>query len=270
MSRWTGMSDRGLSRRQYLTTVGGTAVTMSLAGCFGGGGGSGGDAARTITAGTAPGFPPFEMKEDGELVGFDIDLLEAVVEQTDYEFDGWEEFEFDSLTPALVNENIDVIAAGMTIGPDRDETIDFSDPYYSSDQAIVVRSDGNFSPGSLSDLADRPVGAQKGTTGEGVVTDELIGDEITEDQYKAYGNYVLAVQDLQNGNIDAVVIDVPVANTFAANRPVEVAFVYETGEKFGFGVREGDEARQTALNEGLSTVRENGTYEELTGTWFGE
>ncbi len=264
------MSEKGLSRRQYLTTVGGTAVTFSVAGCSGNGGSSEGEQTKTITAGTAPGFPPFEMKEGGELVGFDVDLLEAVVEQTDYEFDGWEEFEFDSLTPALVNNNIDVIAAGMTINDDRDETIDFSDPYYSSNQAIVVRSDGDFSPGSLSDLADRPVGAQKGTTGEGVVQDELVGDEITESQYNAYDNYVLAIQDLENGNVDAVVIDVPVADTFAANRPVESAFVYETGEKFGFGVREDDDALQTALNEGLSTVREDGTYEELTQKWFGE
>ncbi|MBX0324022.1 basic amino acid ABC transporter substrate-binding protein [Halomicroarcula sp. F13] len=265
------MSDRGLSRRQYLTTVGGTAVTLSVAGCSGDGG-SGGDGGseQTITAGTAPGFPPFEMKEGGELVGFDIDLLEAVVEQTDYSFEGWEEFEFDSLIPALTNNNIDVIAAGMTINEKRDDTIDFSDPYYSSDQAIVVRADGDFAPESLSDLADRPIGAQKGTTGEGVVQDELVGQEITESQYNAYDNYVLAIQDLENGNVDAVVIDVPVANTFAANRPVEVAFVYETGEKFGFGVRTDDDARQEALNAGLSTVREDGTYEELTQKWFGE
>ena len=264
------MSDRGLSRRQYLTTVGGTAVTLSVAGCSGNGGEEATTEQPSITAGTAPGFPPFEMKEGGELVGFDIDLLEAVVEQTDYAFDGWEEFEFDSLIPALTNENIDVIAAGMTITDDRDETIDFSDPYYSSDQAIVVRSDGDFAPEELGDLADRTIGAQSGTTGEGVVQDELVGDEITESQYNSYGSYVLAIQDLENGNIDAVVIDVPVANTFAANRPGEVAFVYETGERFGFGVREGDSARQSALNSGLETVRENGTYDELAQTWFAE
>ena len=266
-----------LSRRQYLTTVGGTAVTLSLAGCSGNGGGGGGggdgtgtESAPTITAGTAPGFPPFEMKEGGDLVGFDIDLLEAVVDETDYQFEGWEEFEFDSLTPALVNENIDVIAAGMTINDDRDESIDFSEPYYSSDQAIVVRAEGSFSPGSLSDLADRSIGAQKGTTGEEEVQNELVGDEISENQYNAYDNYVLAVQDLQNGNVDAVVIDVPVAETFATNRPVEIAFVSETGEQFGFGVRDGDSDRQTALNEGLAAVQDNGTYEELAQKWFGE
>ena len=263
------MSDNGLSRRQYITTVGGAAVTLSVAGCSGNGGGEETEQ-QTITAGTAPGFPPFEMMQDGELVGFDIDLLEAVIGQTDYTLSGWEQFEFDSLIPALTNNNIDVIAAGMTINDDRDETIDFTDPYYTSNQAIVVREDGDFSPGSLSDLADRPIGAQSGTTGEGVVQDELIGDEITESQYSAYGNYVLAIEDLENGNIDAVMIDVPVAETFAADRPVEVAFVYETGEEFGFGVRTDADDLTSGLNSGLSTVRENGTYEDLTSEWFGE
>ncbi|MGB9952628.1 basic amino acid ABC transporter substrate-binding protein [Haloarcula marismortui] len=263
------MSDNGLSRRQYLSTVGGTAVAVSLAGCFGGGGGDGG--ATEITAGTAPGFPPFEMKQDGELVGFDIDLLEAVVDETDYTLAGWEEFEFKSLIPALTNENIDVVAAGMTINDERDETIDFTDPYYSSNQAIVVREDGDFAPESMSDLSGRPVGAQKGTTGESTVQSELIEPgNLDESNYNSYGNYVLAVEDLQNGNIDAVVIDEPVAQTFAAQRPVTIAFTYETGENFGFGVREGDDEFTQALNDGLSAVRDGNTYQDLTNKWFGQ
>jgi len=285
------MSDNAPTRRQYLATVGGTAVALSVAGCSGdGGGGGGGDgddggstdtdtATSTpteteqpeIRAGTAPGFPPFEMKEGGELVGFDVDLLEAVVAESSYAFAGWKEFEFDSLIPALQNNNIDAIAAGMTITDKRDNAIDFSDPYYSSNQAIVVAEDDGFSPGELGDLGDRPIGAQKGTTGEGVVQDQLIAEGvISQSQYNAYDNYVLAIQDLENGNIDAVVIDQPVAQTFASNRSVRIAFVYETGEDFGFGVRDGDSARQTALNEGLAAVRENGTYEELTQKWFGQ
>ncbi|WP_336337010.1 basic amino acid ABC transporter substrate-binding protein [Haloarcula brevis] len=263
------MSDDGLSRRQYLSTVGGTAVTVSLAGCFGGGGG--GDGSTEITAGTAPGFPPFEMKQDGELVGFDVDLLEAVVDETDYTLAGWEEYEFKSLIPALTNSNIDVVAAGMTINDERDQTIDFTDPYYSSNQAIVVREDGDFSPSSLSDLSGRPVGAQKGTTGESTIQSELIEPgNLEESNYNSYGNYVLAIEDLQNGNIDAVVIDEPVAQTFAAQRPVTIAFTYETGENFGFGVREDDDEFTQALNDGLATVRDGSTYQDLTNKWFGQ
>jgi len=210
------------------------------------------------------------MKEGGELVGFDVDLLEAVVAETDYELSGWKEFEFSSLIPALTNDNIDVVAAAMTITDERDQTIDFTDPYYNADQAILVREDGDFSPSSLDDLSGRPVGAQKGTTGEGVVQDELIdAGKLSESMYNGYDSYVLAVEDLINGNIDAIVIDTPVANTFAANRPVEVAFTVSTGERYGFGVREDADDLTQALNEGLQTVMDDGTYRDLTENWFG-
>jgi polar amino acid transport system substrate-binding protein len=255
------------SRRSYLKVVASGAV-VGLAGCTTGGGGGGGG--NTITPGTAPGFPPFELKnEDNELVGFDIDLLTAVVEETDYTLGEWEELEFASLIPALQNDRIDVIAAAMTINDERDQTIDFSDPYYNADQSILVAAGSDFSPSSLSDLGGRKVGAQQGTTGESVVQSELIepGD-LQESNYNAYGSYVLAVEDLENGNIDAIVIDQPVAQTFAGQRDVEVAFTYETGERYGFGVRTDDDDLQSALNSGLQAVRDSGTYEEIRNEWF--
>lgn len=257
-----------MDRRAYLRTAGAAGLVSGLAGCLGGLGGGGGE---EITPATAPGFPPFEMIQDGELVGFDVDLLEAVVAETDLTLGEWEQLEFDSLIPALTSENIDVIAAAMTITDDRDQTIDFSDPYYSSDQSIVVREGEGGQYSELSDLSDLAIGAQSGTTGEGVVQDELIANgHISESDYRAFDNYVLAVQALENGDVDAVVIDQPVGNTFADQRDVEVAFVYETGEQFGFGVREDDDDLQTALNDGLAAVRESGEYGEITNTWFGQ
>ena len=159
----------------------------------------------------------------------------------------------------------------MTINDERDQSIDFSDPYYSADQSILVAEDAEFELATLEDLADRPVGAQSGTTGEDVVEDQLIANEIiSEGQYNSYGNYVLAVEDLLGGNIDAVVLDTPVAKTFASDRPVTVAFVYETGENYGFGIRDDATELQTGLNEGLQAVRDDGTYEEITSKWFAE
>jgi len=156
----------------------------------------------------------------------------------------------------------------MTINDDRDETIDFTDPYYSANQAVLVQEGGDFSPGSMEDLAGRPIGAQKGTTGEQQVQDRIDEGTYDESDYNGYDNYVFAVEDLENGNIDCVVLDDPVANTFASNRDVEVAFVYETGEEYGFGLQDGAGDVQSALNEGLQAVREDGTYEELTNEWF--
>jgi polar amino acid transport system substrate-binding protein len=71
-----------------------------------------------------------------------------------------------------------------------------------------------------------------------------------------------------NGNIDAIVIDQPVAQTFASQRDVDIAFTYETGERYGFGVRTDDDDLQEALNSGLSTVQDDGTYEEIRNEWF--
>ncbi|MEZ3117120.1 transporter substrate-binding domain-containing protein [Halobaculum sp. MBLA0147] len=260
-------TDDGVSRRTYLQLVGASSVAgiTATAGCSAGGGGG-----EEITPATAPGFPPFEMKNDaGELIGFDVDLLSAVVEETEFTLGEWEEFEFSSLIPALKNDRADVVAAAMTITDDRDESVDFSESYYSADQAILVADSGDFAPSELADLADGKVGAQEGTTGASVVTEQLVeGGDLAEADFNTYGSYVLAVEDLVNGNVDAVVVDTPVANTFAANRPVSVTFTYETGENYGFAVQEGDSDLQSALDDGLATVREDGTYEELTAEYF--
>ncbi|MFC7115691.1 basic amino acid ABC transporter substrate-binding protein [Natronoarchaeum sp. GCM10025703] len=284
---------QSLDRRTYMKIAGAAGVvgTVGLAGCLEGngengdeenggaengdeenGGAENGDdesGANQIVAGTAPGFAPFEMVEDGELVGFDIDLLEAVIDETEYELSGWEQLEFASLIPALDNGNIDVIAAAMTINEERQEQIAFSEPYYSANQSVLVASGGDFQPESLEDLADRTVGAQSGTTGEQVVRDDVIdAGIIPEGNYTSFDNYVLAVEDLERGVIDAVVIDEPVAQTFQSSRDVEVAFIYETGEQYGFGVRQDAEDLQSALSEGITAVEESGEYEEITSTWF--
>ncbi len=253
-------------RRSFLKATGivGSIALSSTAGCLGGE-----EESMALVAGTAPGFPPFEMKDGETLEGFDIDLLEAVIEETDYELEEWQEYSFESLSPALQNEKIDVIAAAMTINAERDETIDFTDPYYDANQAVLVSSERDFTPTTMSDLDGQSVGAQKGTTGEGVVEEQLIAEGfVAEGDYNSYGNYVFAVEDLVNGNIDAVVLDTPVADSFVAQRDVEVAFTYETGEQYGFGIRDGATELQSALNDGLATVKEDGTYDEIVSEWF--
>ncbi|WP_232702526.1 transporter substrate-binding domain-containing protein [Halobacterium wangiae] len=260
------MSD--LNRRTFLKSVGGTGVALSVAGCSElTGGGGGGE--NTIVPGTASGFPPFEfVNESGDLVGFDVDLLSAVVEQTDYELGEWEDLEFGQLITALDNDRIDVIAAAMTINDERDQTIDFTDPYYDANQAVLVREGGDFQPGSTDDLADRSIGAQSGTTGAEQMQALVDDGSISNSQATTYENYVLAVEDLTNGNTDAVIVDTPVAETFVSNRDVVIAFTIETGEEYGFGVREGASDLQSALNDGLAAIQEDGTYDELTEEWF--
>lgn len=259
---------RRTSRRTYLKRLGAVTAVASTAGCVGGLGGGGSDS-MTIVPGTAPGFPPFETKQGGEIVGFDIDLLSAVVSNTDYELESWKDFEFSSLTPALKNDKIDVIAAAMTINEKRDESIDFTNPYYSADQAVLVRQGASSPPSNFAGLAGRTVGVQEGTTGASVVEKQLVKPgKIAQSKFNTYGNYVLAVEDLVNRNLDAVVLDTPVARTFVDRRAVTIAATYETGEKYGFGVRTDADDLTKALNDGLEQVRNGGKYEEIRDEWF--
>ena len=254
-----------MDRRAYLKTVGAAGAAAAVAGCLGD------DDDETITPGTAPGFAPFEFRNDNdELVGFDIDLATEVIERAGYEAadpENWVTIEFDSLIPSLTEGDIDLIAAAMTITDERDEQIDFTDPYYEADQAVLVR-EGDIGPDEFADLEDRPVGAQSGTTGESTAEAELVEPGLIDgEQYSSYGNYALAIDDLESGNIDAVVLDTPVANNFANNRDVEVAFVFETGESFGFGLQDGDD-RISDINEGLTEVQDDGTYDEFVDEYF--
>lgn len=251
-----------------------TGSTLVIAGCIGDSGSgdtsTNGTGTEQIIAGTAPGFPPFEMMRNGELVGFDIDLLEAVIKQSDgYKLKSWQTFKFKSLIPALTHDKIDVIAAAMTITDKRDKTIDFTHPYYNADQSIIVRKDGSFTPSTLKDLSGHPIGAQSGTTGEGIAKELIKKGVITESNYNSYDSYVLAVQDLQNGNIDAVIVDKPVAKTFVQNRPVKIAFTTKTGERYGFGIRNNADDLQKSLNGGLAAVKDSGKYEKIRNEWFG-
>jgi polar amino acid transport system substrate-binding protein len=249
-----------MDRRAYLKTVGAVGVSAAVAGC-------GGGSDDTIVPATASGFPPFEYTEEGELVGFDVELAETVIDRAGYEQGEWVDIEFDSLIPSLTDGDIDLIAAAMTINDDRDQTIDFSDPYWESNQAVLVSEGGDFQPESTDDLEDVRVGAQSGTTGEDQVEGLIDDGVVSEDDYRQYDNYTLAVQDLENGNVDAIVIDIPVARNFADSRSVVVAFEIETGEEFGLGMREDDD-RLSDVNDALAEMQDDGTYDDLVSEWF--
>ncbi len=251
-----------MDRRAYLKTVGAAGTATALAGCSGGGGES-----SVIVPGTSAGFPPFEYIEGGELVGFDVSLAEEVVTEAGQDLGEWSDISFESLIPSLVDGQIDLIAAGMTITEDRQETIAFTDPYWESNQSVLVQEGGDFQPGSVADLGEASVGAQAGTTGEGEVEGLVEEGTISGDAVRRYDNYTLAVQDLENGNVDAIIIDQPVAENFSSDRAVSVAFVIETGEEFGMGVRQ-DYERLSDLNDAIATVKENGSYDDLVTEWF--
>lgn len=207
--------------------------------------------AKYLVVGTSPDFPPFEyIDEKGNIVGFDIDLIRLLAKKAGYDDIKIVSMDFDSLIPALTQGKIDVIASGMSITEERMKVVDFTNPYWEADQAIIVRKDSSLKPSSLEDLNGKAVGVQTGTTGADYVK-KYAGEHGLNIDVREYPTFVLAVQDLVNGRIDAVVVDSPVAEMLQQKYPVVISTIIKTGEQYGFAVRKGDTVLLQALNNAL-------------------
>nr|WP_211693280.1 basic amino acid ABC transporter substrate-binding protein [Natronomonas halophila] len=272
-----------LDRRSYLKTVGGAGAAAAFAGCLGdGGNGNGEDGAETITIGSDIPYPPFEYRtEEGELVGFDVEIAEAVFAgELGYEYE-FQETSFDGIIPSLNNGNFRVIMSAMTINDERAEEVDFSDPYFTAYQTVLVLDDGNIT--SKEDLKGTQVGVQKGTTGEAAaegLQEEFDGDLTIE----SYDQITGAFDALLNNQVDAVINDNTVSAEFA-NENDEVVFLEGEGEaaaqgddappyltltieEYGIAFRQDDDEFRQEVNDALATIREDGTYDEIYNEYF--
>ena len=230
----------------------------------------GGGKGKVLRVGTSPDFPPFEyIAKNGSVVGFDIDLIRMVAKKAGYQDIEIVTMDFDALIPALKQGQIDVIAAGMTITEERMKEVDFSIPYWEADQAVLVRAGSGFEPKSVEDLNGKTVGVQTGTT----AADYLKG--LVEKGYnitiKEYSSYVLAVEDLKAGRIDAVMVDSPVAKMFEAQYKgqVKIAFTVKTGEKYGFAVQKGNKELLDKINKALQEIMNSPEWDRLVQKYFG-
>jgi len=210
--------------------------------------------------GTSADFPPFEYVENGEFVGFDIDLIKAIAEEMGFEVE-IRDMSFDSLIAALVTGNLDLVVSGMTITAEREEVVSFSKPYWTADQSVVVREDSEMTVTVL--FGKHNVGVQTGTTGDLWVEENLVETKILTGDFKRYDTYVLAMTDLVNKNIDAIVLDEPVAESFAEVRPVKVIGVIKTYEDYGIAVNKANKDLLNLINEGISRLEESGKLNEL-------
>jgi len=252
---------KGMIVKMLVATV--LITSIALSGCVE-------ETENKIIVGTSADYPPFEYVEDGKIVGFDIELITSLLEELGYTVEV-QDIGFDSLIPSLVNDKIDVIAAAMTITSDREEQIDFSDPYYNSDQSILIQTDSDLTIDEDEDLSNLIIGAQTGTTGELWVIDNLINitnATMTDDKLKRYDTYTLAVLDLDNGNVNAIILDNPVAESFAKDEDRRVGYVIQTDEYFGFGVSEGNEELLNGLNEELEIFMESDDWAALLNKYF--
>ncbi|MBT9317009.1 basic amino acid ABC transporter substrate-binding protein [Leptothoe spongobia] len=214
--------------------------------------------------GTEPAFPPFESQSDsGELEGFDIDLMQAIGEQAgvDVEF---ESLPFDGLIPALQAGTIEAAISGMTITEERSQTVDFSRPYFRAGLAIAVAADDSETT-SLETLEGKTIAVQIGTTGA------KMAGTVKDAKVSTFDSAPLALQELSNGNADAVINDAPATLDAIATGNIDgVKVVGEllTEEFYGIAMPK-DSPNLEALNTALAELIENGTYNTIYEKWFG-
>jgi ABC-type amino acid transport substrate-binding protein len=215
-----------------------------------------------LVMGTNATFPPFEYLENGEIVGVDAEIMAAIAKEMGYELE-ITNMEFDVLPTALANGQIDVIAAGFTVNADREETMDFSTPYYTASQTIIVLSDSNIM--STADLMGKLVGVQSGTTGSFLALEYANVDDIM-----GFASGMLAVEALKNGQVDAVIIDNNPAKAYKDQNPDTLVLIEGLfdAEDYAFAVAKGDKELLTKINDALAAIIEDGTFDEIISKYI--
>jgi polar amino acid transport system substrate-binding protein len=200
-------------------------------------------------------FPPYEtIGEGGEIVGVDVEIGKAIAEKLGVELE-IENAQFDGIVASIASGKGDVAITGLTITEERSQQIDFSVPYVDSIQYLIVPDDTKIA--TVEDLADLRVGAQTGTTGEMLLGDDISGGVLagTSTEVVQYNSAPLAMEDLKNGRIDAVIIDEQVAIQLAGLNDGYQAIPanYTSGdpmtEQYGVGIAKGNEDLLAVINE---------------------
>lgn len=254
------------SVRRFLLGIALACVTVVLIGCGNGSGTAGEDdnGKRKLIVGTDATYAPMEyMDEKGNIVGIDIDIVNAVAEAAGFEVE-YKNYGWEPLFPALENGEIDFAVSSITIDEDRKKTYDFSDPYFIANQLILVLESSDVS--SFNDLKDKKVSVQINTTGHKVVK-ELLGK--TSKNILAAETMPLAISEMINGNADAAVGDNAVIIEYKVNNPnVKLKTVEDDSfekEYYGLMVKKGNQEIVDLLNEGIKKIKENGKLKEITG-----
>jgi polar amino acid transport system substrate-binding protein len=215
----------------------------------------------TLTVGTDTPFPPFEIGQPPDISGYDIEVMNAIAEELGLTPE-YTDTSFDTIFRDVAAGQFDTAAAASTITPGRQKTINFTDPYYEAQQALLVPEGSDIA--SVDDLSGVIVGAQDGTTGEAYANDETDASEV-----RGFPEGPDATAALIGGQVEAVIIDQPVAvDAVEKQGGVEIAEEIATNELYGFAVSKENTALLDAMNAALQQLKDNGTIEELYDEYF--
>lgn len=214
-----------------------------------------------LYVGTNAEFEPFEYRDGDKIIGFDIDLINEIASLTGKEVEIID-MQFDGLLPALEAKKIDIIIAGMTATEERKQFVNFSDPYYSSKQSILVQAN-NSDIASFDNFVGKKVGVVLGYTGD-VLVSAMTNVEIQK--FNAASETILA---LKSQKVDAVVLDYePAKNYVSKNSELKLVETDAATEEYSIAMRKDETELLIQVNDALKIIRENGTYNNLINKYF--
>jgi ABC-type amino acid transport substrate-binding protein len=220
----------------------------------------------TLKVGSCLDFKPFEFVEGGDEQGFDVDLSEALAQELGLKVE-WVRADFDTIFTAVAANQFDMVAAASTITEERDQIVDFSDPYYNARQSLAVNTGKTPDVASTDDIGDGDtIGVQKGTTGRDWANENLKPQGA---QIKTYQTISDAFRDLEAGRITGIINDEPSSQEIVKDLTgVEVVEAIDTGEHYGFAFSPDNPELRDAVNGALAKLIENGTYEQIFEKYF--
>ena len=206
-------------------------------------------------------FPPYEMTTDsGEFEGIDIETAQAIADKLGLELQ-IDDMDFDAALLAVQQGKADMVMAGVTVTDERQNVMDFTDSYATGIQSIIVKEDSDIA--SVDDLAGKKIGTQRGTTGYLYCSDDF-GDE----NVVAYDNGLTAVQMLNNGQVDCVVIDnAPAKEFIAANPGLKVLETSYAEEDYAIGMAKGS-SLEDVVNAALEELKADGTLQAIVDKYI--
>ena len=227
-------------------------------------------AAEPLRLGCESSYAPFEFfdSKTGKIVGFDIDLMQAVADRLKRPL-VLEQMTFDAIIPALMTGTIDVGISGITITEERKQKVLFSDPYYLSGLSILIRASDKDNIKGIKDLENCTICAQIGTSGA------MRAQEVPGAKVKIFNTVNETFLELSNRGCDAVIGDKPVNAYFLTARPKSAKNFYHlpqtlNTEEFGVIVKKGNQELVNAINATIADMKADGGYAKLYRKWFGE
>ena len=207
----------------------------------------------TLVMATNAEFPPYEFHEGGEIVGIDVEIARAIATEMGMDFE-IEDIAFDSIIPEVTSGKADFGAAGMTVTEDRKQSVDFSDPYATATQVVIVKEGSEIA--SVDDLTGKTIGVQLGTTGD-IYVEDVEGATV-----ERYNKGFEAVQALGQDKIDAVVIDGEPAKVFVSqNEGLKILDEAFTTEEYAICVKKGN-------NAAIAKLKESGELQEIVDKYI--